>query len=403
MFHARLRLPLPVPAGYAPEIERMLFFVSSTITGFNLVVCDGQVVEISLTSDQPIEEDRLLGRVVRLLGDEIYASNVAPRKVVWESPAHRDVPGDSFEQLVSMGAAVRLGVGQVGVGEPMLSLMGYLDSLLRDLVVREFGAVEYRYPTLISTDVVSRCGYFESFPHFLMFVTRLHEDTDVYRTVASRFRDGRSADRSILADCDNVDYCLPPTMCFHTFNQLQGQRLAPDESRVVTARGKSFRHESRYANTLERLWDFTIREIVFIGSRDDVLQSRQRIMDLVFAEVSELGLMGVCEVANDPFFRNGVTSGRILSQRLLELKYELRMNVSADRTVAVGSFNFHNTFFSDTFDIRHGDGSAASTGCVGFGIERMAYAFICQYGTDPARWPARVRSAVTAGNGAAVR
>jgi hypothetical protein len=35
-------------------------------------------------------------------------------------------------------------------------------------------------------------------------------------------------------------------------------------------------------------------------------------------------------------------------------------------------------------------GEPANTGCVGFGIERLALAFLAQHGLDPKRWPTAV-------------
>ena len=40
------------------------------------------------------------------------------------------------------------------------------------------------------------------------------------------------------------------------------------------------------------------------------------------------------------------------------------------------------------------DGSPAHTGCIAFGLERMAYAFLAQYGLETADWPEVVRKAV---------
>src|SRR5262249_4620968 len=149
-------------------------------------------------------------------------------------------------------------------------------------------------------------------------------------------------------------------MCYHTFNQLSG--LAVDD-RVVTSRGKSFRFESRYHRSLERLWDFTIREIVFLGSRRFVLDARQRFMRLVFDIIERLGLAAHCEVASDPFFCREDTAEQILTQRMMELKYELRLPVADDRTIACASFNFHDQFFAGAFGIGHASEPSLFSGC----------------------------------------
>jgi len=142
---------------------------------------------------------------------------------------------------------------------------------------------------------------------------------------------------------------------------------------------------------LERLWDFTIREIVFLGTREFVLESRQTFMQASFALMEEMGLRGFCEVANDPFFVTQDTAGKIFNQRMMELKYELRLHVDNERTIAAGSFNFHEQFFGETFKINHPDQTPILTGCVGFGLERLVYAFLCQYGLDETKWPQTLR------------
>ncbi|HZM76911.1 MAG TPA: hypothetical protein VFC19_14345 [Candidatus Limnocylindrales bacterium] len=396
MSDIRVTLREPVAGGHGPEIARRLFFVMPGLVDFKLVERDGAIHEIVFTADRPLDAGGLAERVTYLIDNEIRSLSLMPRKVVWESPEHRPAV-DVFGQLVTEGIAFETGEGQVGFGEPLIGLMDYLDSEIRQMVVDSFGAQEFRYPTLIPTRTLERCAYFSSFPQYLMFVTRLHSDTNVYRNFLQRYGQGEQLDISVLHDCANVDYCLPPTMCFHTFAQFAGRALA-DGGKVVTAKGKSFRFESRYATTLQRLWDFTIREIVFMGTREKILESRRHFMQMMFDFVADLGLTGFCEVANDPFFVNTDTTSKILSQRLLELKYELRLDIGAGQTVAVGSFNFHDTFFSQSFDIRRPDGTeegtVAHSACAGFGLERFVYAFVCQYGLDRRQWPARVTSAI---------
>ncbi len=73
-------------------------------------------------------------------------------------------------------------------------------------------------------------------------------------------------------------------------------------------------------------------------------------------------------------------------QRLKGLKQELRLAVGDD-TVAAASFNLHEGFFGDAFDIRLPDGSPAASGCVAYGIERWLLAFLAAHGTSARDWP----------------
>ncbi|MGZ2361452.1 hypothetical protein LRE75_33040 [Streptomyces sp. 372A] len=388
-------LTAPVPEALAPEIERRLLFVSPEITEYDLIVTDGEVHGVSLTVDTPVPNDVLTQKVNHMVDTDIRTQWVTPGKTVWVSPYRPGVEAGVFGRLLETGAVSAAGEGQVAIGEPLLSLFAYFDRSVREMLARDFTATEYRYPTLISTRALETSGYITSFPHHLMLVSRLHNDIDVYRAFQEKYADA-GVDSTVLGYCGNVDYCLPPTMCYHTFHQFQGRTLESGRLHVVTSRGKSFRFEAAYAATLERLWDFTIREVVFMGSREDVLDARGRFMRQVLDYVDGLGLSGSCEVGNDPFFSGADTGARIWSQRLMELKYELRLHIGADHSIAVASFNFHDDLFGKAFGIDQGVDGPVRSGCVGFGLERLVYAFLCQYGVDPERWPDAVRSGVAA-------
>lgn len=394
MFTTRITLSVPVPVGHRDELERRIFFVSSDIVDFELVADDEWIREVVLTSRVEPAAEEMAAKLDFVVANDLLTQRPVPPKVIWRSRERRRVPDDVFDQLRAAGLAGELGEGQVYLGGSLLALMDHFDRALTDLLRAHFDVREYRYPTLIPSKSLDTSGYISSFPQNLMLVTRLHADVDVYRAFREEYAEHGGFHPSVLASCDNVDYCLPPTMCYHTFGQYAGRVVDDGAPHVVTARGKAFRFESRYSTTLERLWDFTIREIVFMGHKDDVVAARERFMRAVFAYVDELGLDGRAEVASDPFFCNTDTADRVWAQRLLELKYELRLAVAGGRTISVGSFNFHDDFFGTSFGITRADGMPISSGCVGFGLERLIYAFICQHGLDPAGWPGAIAAAV---------
>jgi seryl-tRNA synthetase len=105
---------------------------------------------------------------------------------------------------------------------------------------------------------------------------------------------------------------------------------------------------------------------------------------------AEWELNSIIELANDPFFTNDFQV-KASFQRQQEMKYELRLTIPyLDKSIACSSVNFHSTTFGNAFNIKIGKRSAV-TGCVGFGIERWAFAFLAQYGLDEALWPQSFR------------
>ena len=107
-----------------------------------------------------------------------------------------------------------------------------------------------------------------------------------------------------------------------------------------------------------------------------------------------LGLPYAVEVANDPFFGRG---GQLMAvaQRQQTLKFELLVPViSAERPTACMSFNYHQDHFGQTWGLDQADGAPAHTGCVAFGMDRLAVALFATHGVSTAGWPAVVRAAL---------
>jgi seryl-tRNA synthetase len=98
------------------------------------------------------------------------------------------------------------------------------------------------------------------------------------------------------------------------------------------------------------------------------------------------------ESANDPFFV-GEFRKQSLFQSAFQLKYEIRASLPfKPSTLAIGSYNFHQDFFGRHLNITLSDGSPVHTGCVAFGLERCAYAFLAQFGFDQSNWPDPIKN-----------
>jgi hypothetical protein len=132
---------------------------------------------------------------------------------------------------------------------------------------------------------------------------------------------------------------------------------------------------------LRRGWAFSMRELVCIGTEADCKTFRDRGSRAASALAGRLGLACTIEPAEDPFFAP-TARGRALIQRLKELKLELRLDIGDGDSVAAASFNLHDQYFGERFDIRLRDGSPAFTACVAFGLERWLLAAMVADSSD---------------------
>jgi seryl-tRNA synthetase len=151
-----------------------------------------------------------------------------------------------------------------------------------------------------------------------------------------------------------------------------------------------FRHEP--SDDPARMQIFRMREFVRIGTPEQALNHRNEWLRRAEEMLRAVGLDVQPVIANDPFFGRG---GRVMAatQREQELKYELVAPIaSKESPTAVASCNYHLDHFGIAFDIRTHDGAVAHSGCVGFGLERVALALFEKHGFEPAQWPPSVRN-----------
>lgn len=284
-----------------------------------------------------------------------------------------------------------LGPGQVALSGVPLRLFRYFDRAFT-----AFGALfapqDLLTPTLIPSPVLARCDYFRSFPHNVTFAAHLPEDAEKIADFRSRHQERDTLDDRAIHDMGTPEACLSPAVCYHVYSMSRGQTV-PRGGAAYAVCGKCFRYESSNMNDLRRLWDFTMREVVFLGSRDVVLGHREEAIRRMGRWLEEHGMAAEVRTASDPFFIAPDAVAKTYFQISSETKYEISLFLPDPEgaRLAAGSFNYHTDFFGKAFDVAVAEGGPMHSVCVAFGLERWVYAFLAQHGDDPAGWPEIVR------------
>lgn len=277
-----------------------------------------------------------------------------------------------------------LGDGLVGLRGPLLALFRFFERTFRELAAG-YGAEENHYPVMVPNALLEEIGYFGHFPQHITFCSHLRGDLPVLEAVASSPNAAQVDGR--LAPPRHV---LTPAVCLPCYRQQRGAVLDAGAVRTLTMQNHVFRYEGANFRPLERGWDFTVRDIVFFGSYDDLARLRLDVMHRAMALCRELGLEATIELANDPFFLDA-SRDKAIYQRMGEVKYELLFPLARPgQSLAASSFNLHRDYYTSVYDTRIAGGELAESACMGFGLERWVYAFLIQKGLDPAGWPARV-------------
>ena len=380
----------PIDADLAAEIEKQAAWVSPSITDLR-VERGGRAVRFHVAEGAAVAEAR--AKVSRFVSDMADGHRAVPRRVVARRERDARPPAeDVFGELVRRGWAVELGPGRVSLRGPALAVVRVLQDDTERIAGR-MGAVEEAHPALAPASLLARCGTFASFPHTVSLVAHLAEDYDAVEAFRRLSAEAGGWVQPPPEAVAAFEACLLPALCYPVYAARERTTL-PEGGAVVTCVGRCTRFESRNLTGIERLWEFGMREIVFLGADADCARARARCIASVLDQLERWDLEGVVETANDPFFSSG-RGGRVHWQRSGNRKLELRLPVAPagpgggePHRIACASFNLHEGFFGSAFAIAASDGRTASSGCVGWGLERWMLACFARHGFEPADWPA---------------
>lgn len=385
-------LEQPVPTELASDVMGKWHYVSEMLDGFNLGP-DGQTLRFRLKPGAEGKAGEIGARLVQVAAVMCRGYRGGAARILIDR-SRPPQPGalDPHPQLIEQGLLFPLGQGRFGLGRLAARLVDLMDRDLLDAAAY-LNAEPFRFPSIIGADILNRCRYLRSFPHALSLVQHLREDIDAIQ----RFARGVEW-RGDRLDCDLSSLAPPavllaPTVCFHCYGAFADTKIGG--RRTVTARGKCFRYESGGLRGLERLWDFSMREFIFLGERAHVQQERTTAVERFAALLDRWELSYQIQTASDPFFIDDF-SVQSNFQKAFDLKYEIRaaLPYRENASLAIGSFNLHHDFFGKSFGITNDQGEPLFTGCIGFGLERVLLAFLSQHGIDPCGWPAWVRERI---------
>jgi len=243
--------------------------------------------------------------------------------------------------------------GYLCFDEKGTKLLNDLDLKFKQLIEHKT-YTEIKVPSIISGNILETCGYFETFPQHLSVVGSLKKT------------EGKLLARSQITNLDitHHDYYLTPAACVHIYPMLIHMDC---QNQCYTMLESVYRYEDGNFNDRERLWEFTVREFVFVGTREYVLHSLNELKEKALQLAQQyLGEVKI-EAAHDNFYPSKSNKIRTKLQIANHLKDELVVSFE-NRNIAIASFNYHNLHFSKPFHFDKAE--TIVSGCVGFGMER---------------------------------
>ena len=366
----------------SPWLERI--FVNDKLSAVTLVMRDGA------PADEVVDKAKrfLEAMCKHLSGFEVHT--------YFETTRNDNGPYEigTHQGLIDRGWLHDYGKGQVAYSGPVLRLARFINDKAASLYARVFSFDEMHYPAFIDHQTLHKCGYIESHPNAVSFVSNVIEDFDAIESYRIANSCGAGPTTPPLKNTHHDGLCLNPAACLPAYPTLEGRQIG-SEGFTISWLGRIFRFESRNISGLDRLYEFNVREIVFVGTESFVAKKRLDALPLIRELAETLDLDMTLQSATDPFFAT-VSAAKKFFQQAHDVKSEILLQTldltGTPKSMAGGSVNLHGNFFGERFDITASDGAAAHTGCIGLGIERWVISAFTQHGFEPSRWPNEVRS-----------
>ncbi|EAE7321247.1 hypothetical protein FQS07_13790 [Listeria innocua] len=222
------------------------------------------------------------------------------------------------------------------IDETLLNLFSFLDFQ------------EMSFPNLISESILKKIDYINSFGKYLFNVSQ------------EQYSGGHK-------------YYLTPAACLHIYPFIANKKLLMNKSMFFTTRNKCFRNEVD-CDEFIRKKEFEMREfIVFSENNKDIVKLRHEMMMKFAAYLDEMQIEYSIELATDHF--SDPDNKLKLFQEIGKTKYEFVVSIE-NMSYSVASFNLHGDHFTNNFSIKTSDEMELNSGCVAFGLDRLAYTLL---------------------------
>ena len=244
-------------------------------------------------------------------------------------------------------------INQVGKGLFVLNgeIVDYLDQIEKTFykIGKFFEAEKLWIPSHLSLENVEKTGYIDGFENQASMIHSVHGDS--------------------LGMCS-------PTACHHCYCMLSDKKL--DGNKCYTATGKCTRIEDE-GDSLERLFNFTMSEIIFVGTESYCAQALSDALCYAKQYFDGIGLKYKFEIASDPFFGSKAELKK-RAQHMSGAKIEILAEIpNENRYISIGSVNLHQRKFVDNFNIK----GAKCTACFAWGLERFVHVMMLQKENRP--------------------
>lgn len=369
---------------------------------FATVDVDGKHVHITLdeVDDEFLKKnyiDRIITRVQEKIEDQYYEGKGEYWKSIWESPEKPPVTtNDPTEEMIKQGWLQQGPTkGKWFYRAQAAAVLKAMERIALEEVLKPLGFQEIIASHIVPFDVWLKTGHMEGMPGEFYYVNEpATRDVEQWE----RFVDLTKITKEIPAEELQKNLAIPRAgicyaQCPVIYWSLKGKTIAEKSLPVLLYDNTaiSARYESGGRHGIERVDEFHRIEPVYIGTREQLLQLRDDLLDRykhVFNDIFDLEwrMAWVTPWYMQQAGKISATSEQETGTIDFEAYMPYRGNRKDSEWLEFQNLSILGDKYVSAFNIK-AQKSQLWSGCSGIGLQRWTVAFLAQKGLDPDKWP----------------
>ncbi len=345
--------------------------------------------------------DRMISLVKEKIENQYYEGKGEFWKLIWESGAKKPVwTKDPTEEMVKLGWLKQGPTKGKWFYRPQITaIMKTMEKIAVEEVLKPLGFQEIIESNIVPFDVWLKTGHLEGMPGEFYYIAE-PATRDAEKWV--RFVDLTKITKEVPFDELKKNVSIPNAgicyaQCPVIYWSFKGKTISEKSLPVLVYDNTAIsgRYESGGRHGIERVDEFHRIEPVYIGTREQLLKLREKLLDRykhVFNKIFELEWRMAW--VTPWYMAQAGKIGDTSSQDTGTIDFEAYMPYRGDRKksewLEFQNLSILGDKYIKAFNIK-AQKSELWSGCSGVGLERWTTAFLAQKGLDPNKWPAGFR------------
>jgi seryl-tRNA synthetase len=348
--------------------------------------------------------DRLVALVREKVDAQTYEGKEEFYELIWSAPPREvSYDADPTEDMATRGWVQQgPGKGRWFFRPQAAAVVRAMERIALEEVLHPLGFQEVISSSLVPFDVWLKTGHLKGVANEIYYFSEpATRSEEAWEELSDLVKVTREVPREKLVDLLEAPRAgMTYAQCPNIYWSFQKRTIADEDLPVLVydRTANSYRYESGGRHGIERVDEFHRIEPVYIGTKDQLGQLREGLMERyshVFNEVLELEWRMAWV---SPFYlqQAGMAGGEEEDGPVPEahregtIDYEAYLPYRGTREdsewLEFQNLSILGDRYTSTFNIKSSREELIS-GCSGIGLERWTAVFLAQYGLDPINWP----------------